>query len=174
MWTDSGTNFIQITIESNLKLEFEEILIYIYIFNISLKCARFCFLYPFTKMKAYPICTRAQAFIFTVLWSFSQTSCQSVEEVWTIREQVVKSKDFRRQTKEWMAVFFFTTCVRNVIKKSVGICVNNSMRQKGTKKKIHIHNINKFWAQRYGYMWATKAGRPWREKGGAHFIQAWC
>ena len=58
------------------------------------------FLYPFTKMKAYPICTRAQAFIFTVLWSFSQISCQSVEEVWTIREQVVKSKDFRRQTKE--------------------------------------------------------------------------
>ena len=42
------------------------------------------------------------------LWSSGhsvQKNCQIVEEVWTMTEQVVKSKDLRRQTKEWMAVF---------------------------------------------------------------------
>ena len=55
------------------------------------------------KMKAYTVCARAQASIFMVFWPFSQK--QIVEEVWTMTEQVVKSKDLRRQTKEWMAVF---------------------------------------------------------------------
>ena len=36
-------------------------------------------------------------------------------------EEVVKSKDLRRETKEWMAVFF-TNCVRNIIEKAVSIC----------------------------------------------------
>ena len=57
------------------------------------------------KMKAYTVCARAQASIFMVLWPFSPKNCQIVEEVWTMTEQVVKSKDLRRQTKEWMAVF---------------------------------------------------------------------
>ena len=38
-------------------------------------------------------------------------------------EEVVKSKDLRKQTKhEWMAVFF-SNCVRNIIEKAVSICV---------------------------------------------------
>ena len=58
------------------------------------------------KMKAYTVCARAQASIFMVFWPFSQKkNCQIVEEVWTMTEQVVKSKDLRRQTKECMAVF---------------------------------------------------------------------
>ena len=58
------------------------------------------------KMKAYTVCTRAQASIFMVFWPFSQkTIRQIVEEVWTMTEQVVKSKDLRIQTKEWMAIF---------------------------------------------------------------------
>ena len=58
------------------------------------------------KMKACIVCARAQASIFMVFWQFSQKKkCQIVEEVWTMTEQVVKSKDLRRQTKEWMAVF---------------------------------------------------------------------
>ena len=35
---------------------------------------------------------------------------------------MVKIKDFRRETKKWMAVFLFKR-VRNVIKKAVSICV---------------------------------------------------
>ena len=58
------------------------------------------------KMKAYNVCARAQASISMVFWPFSQNkNCQIVQEVWTMTEQVVKCKDLRRQTKEWMAVF---------------------------------------------------------------------
>ena len=37
-------------------------------------------------------------------------------------EQVVKSEDHTRQTKECMAVFY-TNCVRNIIENAVGICL---------------------------------------------------
>ena len=59
------------------------------------------------KIKAYTVCVRAQASIFMVFWQFSQKkkNRQVVEEVWTMTEKLVKSKDLRRQTKEWMAVF---------------------------------------------------------------------
>ena len=59
------------------------------------------------KMKANTVCARAQASIFMAFRSFSKKkkNGQIVEEVWTMTEQVVKSKDLRRQTKEWMAVF---------------------------------------------------------------------
>ena len=58
------------------------------------------------KMKVYNVCARAQASIFMVFWSFSRKkNRQIVEEVWTMTEKVVKSKDLTRQTKEWMAVF---------------------------------------------------------------------
>ena len=57
------------------------------------------------KIKAYTVCARAQASIFMVFWPFSKKNCQIVEEVWTMTEQVVKSKDLRRQTKECMSVF---------------------------------------------------------------------
>ena len=70
------------------------------------------------KIKAYNVCARAQASIFMVFWPFSKKNCQIVEEAWTMTEQIVKSKDLKRQTKEWMAVFF-TKCVRNIIEKAV-------------------------------------------------------
>ena len=55
------------------------------------------------KMKAYNVCARVQASIFMVFWPFSPK--QNCQIVWTMTKQVVKSKDLRRQTKEWMAVF---------------------------------------------------------------------
>ena len=61
------------------------------------------------KMKAYNIYARARASFIMVFWSFSlKKKCQIDEEVWTMTEQVVKSKDLRRQTKEWKAVFLQT------------------------------------------------------------------
>ena len=69
------------------------------------------------KMKAYTVCARAQASIFMVFWPFSPKNCQIVEEVWTMTEQVVKSKDLRRQTKEWMA--FYSQTVWEILSKKL-------------------------------------------------------
>ena len=58
------------------------------------------------KMKVYTVDARAQASIFMVFWPFSRKkNRQIVEEVWAMTEKVVKSKELRRQTEEWMAVF---------------------------------------------------------------------
>ena len=51
-------------------------------------------------------------------------------------EQVVKSKDVRRKTKEWKAVFF-TNCERSVIEKAVSMC--KIIPQNGkVKKKLNF------------------------------------
>ena len=97
----------------------------------SCHCVGFLFLYcccfllfslSFTKMKAYTVCATAQASIFTVFWPFtgSQRNCQIVEDVWTMIEQVVESKDVRRQTRKLQGVggHFFINWVRNVIEKA--------------------------------------------------------
>ena len=57
-------------------------------------------------MKAYTVCATAQAstMFYGLLTIQSKKNCQIVEEVWTMTEQVVKSKDLTRQTKEWMAI----------------------------------------------------------------------
>ena len=74
-------------------------------------------------MQAWTVCANAQASIFYGLLAIQS---QKLLNHWTSlndrSEQVVKSKDFRRQTKKWMAVFFFKR-VRNVIKEAVSICV---------------------------------------------------
>ena len=58
------------------------------------------------KMEAYTVCARAQVSTFMVFCPFSKKkNCQIVEEVWTMTEQVVRSKDLKGQTKEWMAAF---------------------------------------------------------------------
>ena len=54
-------------------------------------------------------------------------------------EQVVKSKDLRRQTKEWMTVFF-GNCVRNIIKTAVSMCVIIPQNRKIKKFQRHIIN----------------------------------
>ena len=57
-------------------------------------------------MKAYTVCARAQhLFLWSSGHSVKKTNCQIVEEVWTMTEQVGKSKDLKRQINEWMAVF---------------------------------------------------------------------
>ena len=49
-------------------------------------------------------------------------------------EQAVESKDFRGQTKEWMAVFF-TNRVRNIIEKAAScMCVIIPQNRKVKKK----------------------------------------
>ena len=55
----------------------------------------------------------------------------------TMTEQVVKSKNLRRQTKEWMAVFF-TKCVRNIIDNAVSVCVITPQNRKLKKFQLHI------------------------------------
>ena len=67
---------------------------------------------------------------------------QIVEEVWTMSEQVVKSKDVRRQTKEtprsrWP--LFYKLC-KKCYRKSCKYMPNNSTRLKG-KKKLQLNNI---------------------------------
>ena len=52
-------------------------------------------------------------------------------------QQVIKMKDLRRQTKEWMAVFL-TNCVRNIIEKAVSICVIIPQNRKVKKFQLHI------------------------------------
>ena len=98
------------------------------------------FSFVFTKLKAYTVCARAHASICTVFWRFSQRNCQIVEEVWTLSGQVVKSKDLRRQTKEWMAVFFNIVCEK-CYRKCCRYMRNKPTRQKGKKKKLQLHNI---------------------------------
>ena len=95
---------------------------------------------------------------------FLQSSGQSVKEiVWMMSEQLVESKDFRRQTKEWMARFCFTNCVRNVSEKAICVII-----QQDRKVKNFNFTISKFWAQRYGAIWPTKVGKPWRAKTAGH------
>ena len=72
---------------------------------------------------------------------------QIVEEVWTMTEQVVKSKDLRRQTKEWMAVFSQTVWEISY-RKSCTYMRTNSTKQKG-KKISTSHYRSKFRAQQY-------------------------
>ena len=75
-------------------------ILYVFYFRFFFFGVFFCFLCSFTKMKAYTVCARAQAFIFTVLCPFSQRNCEIIEEVIKMKEQAVKSKELTRQTKE--------------------------------------------------------------------------
>ena len=94
---------------------------------------------------------------------FLRSSGQSVKKiVWMMSEQLVESKDFRRQTKEWMAGFFYN-CVRNVSEKAICVII-----QQDRKVKNFSFTISKFWAQRYGAIWPTKVGKPWTAKTVVH------
>ena len=86
-------------------------------------------------------------------------------------EQVVKSKDLRRQTKEWMA--FFHTCVRNIIEKAVRYMRNNSTKQKGKKFQLHIID-QRFEHNGMEISYQKKLESLEEKKFGAHFMQAWC
>ena len=81
---------------------------------------------------------------------------------------MVKSKDFRRQTKECMAVFF--KCVRNVIEKAVSSCVINLQDRKAKKTSTSQyqsfeHNGMKIYDQ--------QRLESLEEKKAAH-MQTWC
>ena len=67
-------------------------------------------------------------------------------------EQVVKSKDLRRQTKECMAVFSQTV-------REYAYMLNNSTKQKG-KKISTSHYRSKFPARQYGDKLPKKVGKP--------------
>ena len=126
------------------------------------------------KMKAYTVCARAQASTFMVSWPFSRKkNRQIVEEVWTMTEKVVKSKDLSLEDKLRSGWPFFHKMCEKYYRKSCKYMRNNSTKQKG-KKISTSHYRSKFRAQRYGDKLPKKVGKPWREKGGAHFMQAWC
>ena len=85
------------------------------------------------------------------LWSCGHSISQrKLPNFWgslTMPEQVVKSKVLRKQTKEWMAVFF-TNCVTNVIEKAVSICVIIQQNWKVKKTTLSQYG-SKFRAQRH-------------------------
>ena len=125
-----------------------------------------CFSCPFCRLSIFVFLSfyfmlstpswkwRLTPFVLELRRLFSWSSGHSVkensqifEEVCTMTEQVVKSKDFRKQTKKWMAVFF-KNCVTNVIEKDVSICV--IIQQNWKVKKITLSQYgSKFRAQRY-------------------------
>ena len=73
-------------------------------------------------------------------------------------EQVVKSKDLRRQTKEWMAVFH--QLCEKIIEKAVSICVIIPQNRK-VKKNSTSHYPSEFRAQQYGDKLTKKTvGKP--------------
>ena len=122
-----------------------------------------------TKLKAYTVCARAQASIFTVFWPFSQRNCQIVQDVWPMSEQVAKSKDLRRQSKEWMAVFFNKVC-EECYQKSCKYIRNNPTRKKSktsaSQYQSFEHNCMEICDQQ-------RLESLEEKKGGAHFMQAW-
>ena len=122
-----------------------------------------------TKLKAYTVCARAQASIFTVFWPFSQRNCQIVEDVWPMSEQVAKSKDLRRQSKEWMAVFFNKVC-EECYQKSCKYIRNNPTRKKSKTSAWQYqsfeHNCMEICDQQ-------RLESLEEKKGGEHFLVAW-
>ena len=79
---------------------------------------------------------------FTVFWAFSQRNCQTVEDVWTMSEQVVKTiKTLEDKPRKLQGVngCCFTMC-KKCYRKSCKYMRNNSTRLKG-KKKLELNNI---------------------------------
>ena len=99
------------------------------------------------KMKASAVCARAQVSIFMVFWPFSPKKCHIVEEVWTMTEQVVKSK--YKEDKPRSGWLFFHKMCEKYYRKSCKYMRNNSTKQKG-KNISTSHYRSKFRAQRYG------------------------
>ena len=98
----------------------------------------FSFSYSFIKLKAYTVCASLLRHLF--LWSSGYSvkkNCLIAEEVSTMTEQVVKSKDLRRPTKG-VDGRFFADCVRNIIEKAVSICVIIPQNRKVKKFQLHI------------------------------------
>ena len=91
------------------------------------------------------------------LWSSGHSVkkiAKLLKKVWTISEHVVKSKDFGRQTKEWMSVlflFFFLNGWEMLLKSYKYMALrNNSATQKG--KKLQLHNIKVATTMVWGYV----------------------
>ena len=63
---------------------------------------------------------------------------------------MAESKDFRRQTNEWMAVFFLS--LRNVIVKAVTICViilqDRKVKEFNLQSQCFEHNSMKIYDQK--------------------------
>ena len=170
MYTDSGKKFIQITFQNNFKLQFEEII-------ISLKfcptCARtrgffsryFC--YPFCRFSIFVFFAAFFYFLYTVCATGLQSSSICFYGLLAIRskklancrrgmndlsEQVVKSKDLRRQTQDWVPLLFYNKCVRNVIKKAVKVFViilqDRKVKEFNLQSQCFEHNSMKIYDQK--------------------------
>ena len=109
-------------------------------------------------MKVYTVCARAQASIFRVFWPFSPKNIAKLlkkSERGTLIEQVVESKDLRRQPRSGWP-FFHKLCDKYYRKSCKYMC-NNSKKQKG-KKISTSHYRSEFRSQRYGYKLPKKVG----------------
>ena len=138
-------------------------------FLFSFFCRFLYFLFSFMKMKAFTVCANVQASIFYGLLAIQS---QKLLTCWTslndISEQMVKSRDFRRKTKEWKAVLFVKMC-KICDRKSCNYMRNNSTSQKGKQKPSQFesfeHNGMKIYDQ--------QRMESLEEKKAAH-MQTWC
>ena len=78
-------------------------------------------------------------------------------------EHVVKRKDLRRQTKEWMAVLISHKLCEKYYRKSCKYMRNNSTKQKGKKISTSRYR-SKFRAQRYGDKLPKKVWKALKRK----------
>ena len=89
-----------------------------------------------------------------------------------MREQVVKSKDLTRQTKEQMAGFFFYKLCEKCYRKSCKHMRNNSTRLQG-KKKTSTSQYQSFEHNGMEICDQRRLESLEKKKGGAHFMQTW-
>ena len=124
---------------------------------------------PSWKLRSALFVLELRHLFYCLLLIQSKKNCQIVEEIWTMIERVVNSKDLRRQPRSGWP-FFHKLCEKYYRKSCKYMC-NNSKKQKG-KKISTSHYRSEFRAQRYGYKLPKTVGKPWFEQGGAHFMQA--
>ena len=158
------------TVQSNFKLKFEEIIIFL---NFCLNCTRtrgfshhtfpvhfvgflfwyfylfLNFLYTFMKMKAYAVCARAQASIFMVFRPFSQKKKSPKLLKKSERWPNQWSKLNTLEDKPRSGWSFFHKMCQKYYRKSCKYMGNNSTKENG-KKISTSHYRSKFRAQRYG------------------------
>ena len=92
------------------------------------------------KMKAYTVCARAQASFFygPLAIQSKKKHRQIVEEVWTMTEKVVKSKDLSLEDKLRSGWPFFHKMREKHYRKSCKCMCNNSTNRKVKKIQLHI------------------------------------
>ena len=103
------------------------------------------------------LCYSAGIYFYGLLVIQSKQNCQIVEDVCMMTEQVVNSKDLKRQPRRGWP--FFYKMREKYYRKSCKYMRNNSTKQKGKKISTSQYR-SKFRAQRYGDKLPGKVGKP--------------